>query len=111
MLFSIKTVIRCRDFDASRHFYASILNLPIVEEWSEPQGRGAIFGFGSDRAGMIEVYEMTQADPRFDPAFASPIANDKIDVQLKTDSVAEWARIARNGLQSRADCPRPKPLR
>ena len=90
-LISIKTVIRCRDFDASRHFYASVLNLPIVEEWSEPQGRGAIFGFGSDRTGLIEIYEMTQADARFDPAFASPIANDKIDVQLKTDSVTEWA--------------------
>ena len=54
-LVSIKTVIRCRDFDASRHFYTSILNLPIVEEWNEPQGRGAIFGFGVDRAGMIEA--------------------------------------------------------
>jgi catechol 2,3-dioxygenase-like lactoylglutathione lyase family enzyme len=89
-LISIKTVVRCRDFDASRHFYASILNLPIIEEWSEPQGRGAIFGFGSDRAGMIEIYEMTQADTRFDPAFASPIVDDKIDVQLKTDSIAAW---------------------
>jgi catechol 2,3-dioxygenase-like lactoylglutathione lyase family enzyme len=95
-LLSIKTVIRCRDFDASRHFYASILNLTILEEWSEPQGRGAIFGFGSDCAGMIEIYEMTQADARFDPAFASPIANDKIDVQLKTDSVAEWADCLRD---------------
>ena len=90
-LVSIKTIIRCRDFDASRHFYASILNLSIVEEWSEPQGRGAIFGFGADRTGMIEVYQMTPADARFDPAFASPIASDKIDLQLKTHSVAAWA--------------------
>jgi len=45
---------------------------------------------------MIEIYEMTQADARFDPAFASPIANDKIDVQLKTDSVAEWADCLRD---------------
>ena len=94
-LVSIKTVIRCRDFDASRRFYAAILRLPVVEEWQEPQGRGAIFGFGSDRSGLIEIYEMTRADERFDPAFEADVVNDKVDVQLRTESVEACAEHLR----------------
>src|SRR5687767_11461432 len=44
-LVSIKTVLRCRDFEASRRFYHSVLHLRILEEWNERLGQGAIFGF------------------------------------------------------------------
>ena len=85
---SIKTVIRCADFDRSRDFYTRVLGLAPAEEWSEPQGRGAIFAIGG---GYLEIYGMTEADPRFRPEFAEPLPSDKIDVQIHTDSVDEWA--------------------
>lgn len=75
---SIKTVIRCADFDRSRDFYTRVLGLAPAEEWSEPQGRGAIFAIGG---GYLETYGMTEADPRFRPEFAEPLPSDKIDVQ------------------------------
>jgi len=89
-LISIKTVLRCRDFEASRKFYHSILGLGVLEEWNEPLGQGAILGFGSDQSGSLEIYQMSRVDPRYDPAFMSEIANDKIDIQLRTDSVDTW---------------------
>jgi catechol 2,3-dioxygenase-like lactoylglutathione lyase family enzyme len=53
---TLKVVIRCRDFAASRDFYTRVLRLPAVEEWEEPQGRGCIFAFGEDRgAGQNRV--------------------------------------------------------
>src|SRR5262245_32103594 len=89
-LLSVKTVVRCRDFDASRRFYSSVLGLPLLDEWSEPQGRGAIFACGLDRSALLEIYQMTPNDPRYNPVFMSPLANDKIDIQLRTDSVHSW---------------------
>ena len=89
-LVSLKTVLRCRDFEASRKFYHSILGLEILEEWSEPGGQGAIFCFGSQVSGTFEIYQMTPADPRYDPRFVSDVASDKVDVQLRTESVESW---------------------
>ena len=89
-LVSMKTVLRCRDFEASRKFYHSILGLQILEEWNEPVGQGAIFGFGPHQSGSLEIFQMTRIDPRYDPVFMSQIANDKIDVQLRTDSLESW---------------------
>lgn len=93
---SLKVVIRCADLPASRRFYADVLGLPVVEEWSEPQGRGCIFGFGSDgRSGFLEAYEMTRADPRYRPAFAEPLPVDKIDIQLGAGGLEAWVKRLR----------------
>jgi len=34
---------------------------------------------------------MSAADPRFDERFREPVASDKIGLQLRTESVDEWA--------------------
>jgi catechol 2,3-dioxygenase-like lactoylglutathione lyase family enzyme len=89
---SLKVVLRCRDFPASRRFYADVLGLPVVEEWDAPEGRGCVFGCGpTGREGFLEIYGMTREDPRYDPAFHAPVPTDKIDVQLGADSVDAWA--------------------
>lgn len=94
---AIKTVIRCRDFEASREFYSSILKLELIEEWEEAEGRGAIFAMaGGSRTGTLEIYQMTRDDRRYDPAFSAPSMTDKIDVQLRTDSVDEWLAVLKN---------------
>lgn len=35
---------------------------------------------------------MEVADPRFDPAFSRPLPSDKVDLQLRTDSVDSWTQ-------------------
>jgi len=86
-----RMVIRCMDLDRSSFFYSYLLDLKIVEEWNEKEGRGCIFGFGTDGSGgQLEIYEMTEEDQRFHPAFRTPLNNDKIDIQLKCASLDEW---------------------
>ena len=76
--FSFKTVLRVRDFEASKKFYTEILELPIVEEWDAPEGKGCVFGLGNQaREGFLEIYGMTTLDARHDAAFDRPLANDK----------------------------------
>jgi|SRR6185369_5065143 len=85
----IKTVIRCANFDCSRDFYTRILGFTAAEEWTEPEGRGAIFhieGVGP----ALEIYEMCRADARFDERFHRPLDSDKIDLQLETPCVDRW---------------------
>jgi catechol 2,3-dioxygenase-like lactoylglutathione lyase family enzyme len=82
---SLKVVVRCTDLDASRAFYTEVLGLAVAEQWEEPQGRGLVVSV-SDSA-LIEVYEMSAADPRF----REPVPNDKIDIQIRTGSVDDWA--------------------
>lgn len=96
----LKIVIRCADFERSRDFYARVLGLPILQEWSEPQGQGCVFGFGDARpgpagaepsnGGVLEIYGMTREDPRFRDEFTRPASSDKIDIQLKTGSITDW---------------------
>lgn len=88
---SLKIVIRCKKFEASHAFYSTILGLDVVQEWSEDQGRGCVFGFGErESGGCIEIYEMTTRDKRYSPAFMQSFQNDKIDVQLGARSVDLW---------------------
>lgn len=86
-----KMVIRCSDLDRSSFFYSWLLDLKIVEEWEEEEGKGCVMSFGENGSGgLLEVYEMTEADKRFHPAFRAPLNNDKIDIQLKCKSLDEW---------------------
>jgi len=84
----LKVVIRCADYDRSREFYAQVLALPVVEEWDEDEGRGCVFEVAA--GAWVEIYEMTQRDARFSEAFTRPVVNDKIDLQLHTDSLDAW---------------------
>jgi catechol 2,3-dioxygenase-like lactoylglutathione lyase family enzyme len=89
---SLKVVIRCANLDASRAFYTEILGLPVVEQWEEEQGRGLIVSAGEGATGaLLEVYEMSHADRRFDARFRERVESDKIDLQLHAASVDDWA--------------------
>ena len=91
---TFKCVIRCRNYQSSRQFYHDILELYVLEEWTEAEGRGCIFGFDETGAGgQFEIYEMSPQDPRYDAAFAEPLSGDKIDIQLKTSSLARWIAV------------------
>jgi catechol 2,3-dioxygenase-like lactoylglutathione lyase family enzyme len=85
----IKTVIRCMDYTRSRHFYVDVLGLPLTAEWDEPRGRGGMVALGED--GLIEIDQMTAADPRDQPAFHQPVSSDKLELQIQTDDLDAWA--------------------
>ena len=89
---SLKIVIRCADLDASRAFYIEVLGLRVVEEWEEAEGRGVIVSARDVAPGAyIELYEMSSSDRRFDPRFRERVTSDKLDLQLQTASVDDWA--------------------
>jgi catechol 2,3-dioxygenase-like lactoylglutathione lyase family enzyme len=81
--------VRCRDLGASRAFYGGLLGLPVIEQWNEEQGRGMIFSVAP--GATLETYEMRPSDPRYDPRFLEPMVNDKVDLQLDTKNLEEWA--------------------
>lgn len=86
-----KIVIRCANFDASRHFYAGLLRLPIVEQWKEAEGRGCTMALGDPVTGaLLEIYEMSARGTRFDPSFQRPVVNDKIDLQVRSEDLDAW---------------------
>jgi catechol 2,3-dioxygenase-like lactoylglutathione lyase family enzyme len=85
---SLQVVVRCADFDASLRFYHDLLGLPVVQQWDDPGNRGAILAAGG--GATLEICRMNAADPRFHPGFLQPVPNDKIDLQLRADSVAGW---------------------
>jgi catechol 2,3-dioxygenase-like lactoylglutathione lyase family enzyme len=86
----VKVVVRCRDYHASFGFYRDVLGLSVEEQWDEPDDAGCIFAPDADSAGLIEIYEMTEQDERYDPAFSQPLSNDKIDIQLRTSDLDRW---------------------
>jgi len=87
----LKVVLRCADIQRSRDFYTRVLGFAVQQAWTEEEGRGCILALddGETTAGF-ELYQMNGADPRFHRAFTSPLENDKIDLQLRTDSVDRW---------------------
>jgi catechol 2,3-dioxygenase-like lactoylglutathione lyase family enzyme len=87
----LKTVIQTRDFERSRDFYTSVLGLPLVDEWDQEEGRGAIVGLGDDAsAGQIEISAVPEQSQRHDESFDRDVVNDKIVIQVETDSVDLW---------------------
>lgn len=88
-----KMVLRCMNITASKQFYSTILELPVVEQWEEEQGKGCVFAFDpAGQCSLFELYEMTQRDTRYTPAFSAPLTSDKIDLQLKADAVDDWVK-------------------
>lgn len=102
---SLKTVIRSRDVDASRAFYAGVLGLEIVESWDQDEGRGFIVAVG-DGAGTIEAAEAPPGSTGDDPVYDTP-ANDKIDIQIKTAALDEWAAALRGKWEFEGPVERP----
>lgn len=87
----VKTVIRCRDYDASLDFYHHLLGFPIIEQWEEEDGTGCIFApVVGTSVGCIEIYEMRASAARWDSTFSDAITSDKIDIQLRTPDLQSW---------------------
>ncbi len=94
-LLSLKTVIRTRDFEASKSFYINILNLEITEEYDDGNGsRGLILRFGNENSNaFIEISEILESHDYYQPPFSKVLENDKLDIQLKTNDIDYWANL------------------
>lgn len=87
----LKVVLRCADIQRSREFYTSVLGFVVQQAWTEEEGRGCILALNeNETTAALELYQMNLADTRFHDAFTRPLENDKIDLQLRTDSVDRW---------------------
>jgi hypothetical protein len=65
--------------------------LTVLESWEEEGGQGCTFGLGQGgEAASLEIYQMKEGDRRYSPVFAAPFANDKIDLQLRTEDLESW---------------------
>ena len=83
ILKSLKTLIRCRDLERSRSFYTTVLGLEVVEEWQQSQAKGCILAFGDGgKGGFLELAEVAPDNDRHDRAYALPVANDKMELQI-----------------------------
>ena len=106
---SLKTVIRTKDFLASKKFYHKILNLNIVEEYDDGDGsKGCILGFTKDsNNAFIEISEIKPSHSYYQEAFSKALDHDKIDIQIKTDSIDYWAERLRPVCEIRGPVKRP----
>lgn len=87
----LKVVLRCADIKRSRDFYTRVLGFAVAQAWTEDEGRGCMLTLNdAETTAGFELYEMSRADKRFHEAFPRPLDNDKIDLQLRTDSVDRW---------------------
>lgn len=86
---STKVVVCCADFETSLGFYHGLLGLPVVEQWDQEEGRGAILAVGP--SSFVEVAAVSPQWPMHRPEFEKPVATDKIVLQIRVDSTDEWA--------------------
>ena len=108
-LLCLKTVIRTRNFEASKRFYTQVLNLEIAEEYDDGNGcRGVIMRFGPEGSNaFLEISEITEVHPYYQGAFGEDFENDKADIKLKTDNVDYWAALLHEKWKARGPVPRP----
>lgn len=108
-LLSLKTVIRTRDFEASKTFYTQILNLEIVEEYDDEDGsKGVIVRVGSERSNaFIEISEIKKEHRYFQEAFDEDIENDKTGIQIATHTIDYWANKLQGKWNARGPVLRP----
>lgn len=108
-LLSSKTVIRTKDFVASKSFYTEILNLQIAEEYDDGNGsRGMILRLGSEASNaFIEISEIKNYHEYFQEAFVEGFKNDKTDIQIRTTNIEFWAKRLQEKWQARGPVLRP----
>jgi len=81
---SLKTTIRTKNFESSKMFYSTVLQLKIVEEYDDKNGsQGCILRIGSEESNAF--VEISEIEAKHD------FLNDKIDLQIKTNSILYWA--------------------
>ncbi len=108
-LLSLKTLIRTKDFEASKNFYTQILHFKIIEEYDDEDGsRGCIVRIGQENNNaFIEISEINKDHPYFDESFSQNIGNDKMDIQIRTDSIDYWAVHLKEKWDARGPIDRP----
>ena len=108
-LLSQKTVIRTKNFEASREFYTEILNLKIIEEYDDKNGsKGIIVRFGPEGSNaFFEISEIKDHHSYYQKAFSENIENDKIGIQLRTNDIAFWASRFEGKWNARGPVLRP----
>lgn len=108
-LSDVKTVIRTKDFEASKKFYSEILGLKIVEEYSEEKGvQGCILRIGKNSSSsFIEISAIHPDHYYFNSSFGKNIENDKIDLQIKTNSIDYWENYLKGKWKARGPVDRP----
>ncbi len=108
-LLSLKTVIRTKNFEASRIFYTQVLNLEITEEYNDGNGsKGLIVRFGPEGSNaFLEISEITANHSYYQEAFSQSVENDKTDIQLRTDNVKYWAALLKEKWDARGPILRP----
>ncbi len=109
-LLSMKTVIRTKDFEASKTFYTQLLKLEVVEEYDDGDGsRGCIMRVGPEGStAFVELSEIAEGHYYFNRAFHQSFTNDKADIQIKTNAVNYWAdRLKQHNWEARGPVLRP----
>jgi len=108
-LLSLKTVIRTKDFEASKIFYTQVLQLEIMEEYDDGNGsKGIIVRFGPEGSNaFFEISEIEQDHSYYQEAFSATIENNKTGIQLRTDNVDYWAALLKEKWKARGPVLRP----
>ncbi|MCH9661850.1 MAG: VOC family protein [Bacteroidetes bacterium] len=109
MLLSAKTVIRTKNFEASKTFYTELLELKVFEKYDDGDGSKGIIcqvGFENSTA-FIEISEISTEHDYFQEAFENSITHDKIDIQIKTTDIQYWADRCKDRWPTRGPVLRP----
>jgi catechol 2,3-dioxygenase-like lactoylglutathione lyase family enzyme len=108
-LLSCKTVIRTKDFEASKKFYTQLLALSILEEYNDGNGsRGIIFQIGGDGSNaLLEISEINKDHNFFQDAFNESFKNNKAGIQIKTKDVFYWSTFLKNKWETKGPILRP----
>ncbi len=109
MLLSCKTVIRTKNFEASKAFYLDVMGLHIVETYDDGDGsRGLIFRFGDEKSNaFLEISEIQASHYYYQDAFGASLKNDKMDLQLRTEDMPYWERQIKEKWEARGPVLRP----
>jgi len=108
-LLSCKTVIRTKDYDASKNFYIQILNLSVVEEYNDNNGsRGIIIRIGAeDSNAFLEISEIKPVHDYYQAQFSTDFESNKVGIQIRTEDVFHWASILNRKWETRGPILRP----
>lgn len=106
-LLNLKTVIRTKDYDASKKFYHQILNLDIVEEYNN-ENRGCIFRFGDKNTNaFLEISEIPKDHYYYHDSYNEYVENDKIDIQIRTNNIDHWSEHLNEKWETKGPINRP----
>lgn len=90
---SAKTVIRTKDFEASKAFYMEVLQLELYESYDDGDGScGIILRIGDENStALLEISEIKDFHEYHQKAFDKKFASNKAGLQIRTDDVHFWA--------------------